>query len=427
MKKTLKMSLLGMASVATLAAPVALAVSCGGTDSFVFKEASAAASTPITPNSVKVVTDGGTIDDKSFNQQAWEALGEIRRIGTGGTTPVKATDSLQPTPYGDTNKIVNSYRTYANDPKVSTILAPGFNHVNAMQRFITDYDNALNFILVDGEVPGPNVASITFKTDQAAFLAGNLAAQYLVDVKKDADPKVGTFGGGPFPGVTDFMKGFVEGIAYYNSLHPFTDTSSRKRTIEFVKLGTDSAYTNTGFAVGGGKSNAEKLVTDGADVILPVAGPQTLDVINAINQSTRKDIKIIGVDTDQSTMYDGSSTPNIATDNYSEMFLTSVKKEVKTAFVNVYKVMTGDTSLDDSFHGLGQTTVGDLDNQLVSIAEPAFDEESRDDSTVSVDSIYSGIKSNTILLEAAKHEPKFSTWTEALAYLKGGANPYGAE
>ena len=62
----------------------------------------------------------------------------------------------------------------------------------------------------------PNVRGLTFQTDQAAFLAGYLAA----GMSKTG--KVGTFGGLQIPTVTIFMKGFQAGVEYYNTKHNTT-------------------------------------------------------------------------------------------------------------------------------------------------------------------------------------------------------------
>ena len=56
----------------------------------------------------------------------------------------------------------------------------------------------------------PNVVGQVFNTDEAAFLAGYVAAS----VTKTG--KVGTFGGLPIPTVTIFMDGFARGVAKYN-------------------------------------------------------------------------------------------------------------------------------------------------------------------------------------------------------------------
>ena len=59
----------------------------------------------------------------------------------------------------------------------------------------------------------PNVMGQVFKTDQAAFLAGYLAAGMT------KTGKLGYFGGAKIPTVTIFGVGFQAGMEYYNEVH----------------------------------------------------------------------------------------------------------------------------------------------------------------------------------------------------------------
>jgi class 3 adenylate cyclase len=72
-----------------------------------------------------------------------------------------------------------------------------------------------DFVVTDAStVHGtPNVLSIVLRPEQAAFLAGYLAA----GVSKTH--KVGSFGGVPLPTVTSFMDGLSAGVLYYNRIH----------------------------------------------------------------------------------------------------------------------------------------------------------------------------------------------------------------
>jgi basic membrane lipoprotein Med (substrate-binding protein (PBP1-ABC) superfamily) len=78
------------------------------------------------------------------------------------------------------------------------------------------------------------------------------------------------------------MVGFIEGVKYYNTI--ITDSSKK---IKFAQLGKEE-ITKTGFKSGDGKAMADKLLLAKADVILPVAGPQTADVISAIDNAKSK-------------------------------------------------------------------------------------------------------------------------------------------
>jgi WD40 repeat protein/basic membrane lipoprotein Med (substrate-binding protein (PBP1-ABC) superfamily) len=111
------------------------------------------------------------------------------------------------------------------------------------------------------DAPVDNIWNQVYAADQAAFLAGYVAAS----VTKTG--KVGVFGGVDIPQVTGFMDGFALGVDYYNQ---------KNGTIVEV-LGWD-ARKHEGLFVGGfcctteGRRLARQLLDAGADVILPVAG-----------------------------------------------------------------------------------------------------------------------------------------------------------
>jgi basic membrane protein A len=135
-----------------------------------------------------------------------------------------------------------------------------------------------------------NLLSIVFRPEQAAFLAGYLAA----GVTKTHT--VGTFGGVPLPTVTPFMSGFAAGVLYYNRVHgthirligwnPMTSTG------RFV--GTAGAFADTTAA----SALTADLIHSGADVIFPVDGPGGETGSCDAARRTRG-VLLIGVDTNQ--------------------------------------------------------------------------------------------------------------------------------
>ncbi len=130
-----------------------------------------------------------------------------------------------------------------------------------------------------------NVRGLAFQTDQAAFLAGYLAAGMT------KTGKVAAFGGIQIPTVTIFMKGYQAGVKYYNQQNGTTvemlgwDDATQKGTFNGNFSSTDD-----------GKSYATTFVQSGADIIMPVAGPVGLG--SAAYCQTSGKCLIIGVDTD---------------------------------------------------------------------------------------------------------------------------------
>jgi basic membrane protein A len=130
---------------------------------------------------------------------------------------------------------------------------------------IVDYTYPDPFGVPEGVVGNaeciPNVQGQIFKTDQAAFLAGYLAAGMT------ETGKLGYFGGAKIPTVTIFGVGFQAGMDHYNEVHG----------TEVELLGWDNE-TGEGLFTGDfgdltkGKEATESLFDEGADIFIPVGG-----------------------------------------------------------------------------------------------------------------------------------------------------------
>ncbi len=175
------------------------------------------------------------------------------------------------------------------------------------------------FMFVDGvqEQPSNNIWSQIYATDQAAFLAGYVAASIT------ENDKVGVFGGIDIPSVTDFMDGFTLGVAYYNE--------KNKANVEV--FGWDPAK-HEGLFVGGfccaaeGRQITQQLLDQGADVILPVAGTGAgAGATYAVK--LHGSAYIIGVDTDWA----------VTNPEYTDIVLTSIMKNYDVSVVHAVKAI----------------------------------------------------------------------------------------
>src|SRR5262249_42008095 len=106
-----------------------------------------------------------------------------------------------------------------------------------------------------------NVYGIQFETQQAAFLAGYLAAGF------SKTGKVGTYGGKKIPPVTIFMDGFADGVKHYN-----TTKGKNVQGLGWNKDTQEGLFTDDFVKQDKGKQQSDQLASQGADVILPVAG-----------------------------------------------------------------------------------------------------------------------------------------------------------
>ncbi len=107
----------------------------------------------------------------------------------------------------------------------------------------------------------PNVMGQVYKTDQAAFLAGYLAAGMT------KTGKIGYFGGMKIPTVTIFGVGFQAGMEYYNEVHG-TDV----QLIGWDNETGEGLFTGDFGDLTKGKESTESLFDEGADIFIPVGG-----------------------------------------------------------------------------------------------------------------------------------------------------------
>ncbi len=291
---------------------------------------------------VGMVTDVGGIDDKSFNATSWQGVERaIKELGIEGSY----LESQQQTDYA------TNITQYLNQD-VDLIITVGFMLADDTAKFAKENPD-VNFAIVDFSYDPPidNVRALTFAIDQAGFLAGYVAAAAT------KTGKVATFGGINIPPVAAFMVGYESGVKYYNQKHG----------TKVELLGWNTAE-NNGVFVGNfestddGRRVAEEFLSEGADVIMPVAGPVGLGTAQAIKE--HGNAWVIGVDTDWT----------VSAPEYKDVVLTSVLKNMDVAvFDTIKKAMAKD------FKGFnGETYVGTLENGGVGISSIAPGAVSKD-------------------------------------------------
>jgi basic membrane protein A and related proteins len=275
------------------------------------------------------ITDTGGIDDRSFNATAWKGITDAEdEFGIRGTY-------IESQEVADYERNLNAFIDEGCDLIVTVGFLIGDATAAAAE---ANPDNKFSIIDFAYDPPISNVVGQVFNTDEAAFLAGYAAAAVT------QTGKVGTFGGLPIPPVTIFMKGFVEGVDYYNA--------AKGTNVEV--LGYNIADGTGLFSMDfsdqqKGRELAVSLMDEGADVILPVAGPVGLGAAAAIQE--RGNAYLIGVDSDW----------YLTAPEYGAITLTSIMKKMDATTVAVIESV-----IDGSF--TGGVVVGTLQNQGVDIA-----------------------------------------------------------
>jgi basic membrane protein A len=289
---------------------------------------------------VGMVTDAGGIDDKSFNAMAWNGM---QRAEDELGAEVSYLESQQQTDYA-TN--INQYL----QQDVDLIVTVGFLLADATAAAAEENPD-MNFAIVDNDSLGENVRGLTFSTDQAGFLAGYTAAA------ASETGTVATFGGINIPPVSIFMVGFTSGVEYYNEVN-----GTEVEVLGWSNETYDGVFVGNFESTDDGRRVAEEFLAEGADVIMPVAGPVGLGSAQAVQE--QGGAWIVGVDQDWT----------ISAPEYEDVILTSVMKNIDVAvFDTIKKVATPD------FEGFnGENYVGTLANNGVGLAPIAEDAVSDD-------------------------------------------------
>lgn len=281
------------------------------------------------------VTDTGGIDDKSFNQTAYKGLTDAEdQLGVTS----KFLESTSP------NDFQTNIKEFM-DQDCDLIVTVGFllaDATAAAAKANPDQD----FAIVDyayysdsgKKITYKNIKELTFQTDEAAFQAGYLAAGMT------KSGKVGTFGGINIPTVTIFMNGFAGGVNYYNQ-----QNDDNVQVLGWDVEKQDGLFTGDFENQDKGRQVTQTLLNQGADIILPVAGPVGLGAGASVQDAGGA--YMVWVDTDGC----------ISAAEFCDLFLTSIEKHMDVAVSDTIKA-----AVDGSFKG-GLYT-GTLANEGVGIA-----------------------------------------------------------
>ena len=288
---------------------------------------------------VGMVTDAGTIDDKSFNQGTWEG---ILKAADEGLATEKYLKPAGTTEADYIKEIGNLY-----DAGYKFIVTPGFKFETTIFEAQDKYPDA-KFVLIDGTPHNAdysvfraenNVVSIFFAEHESGFYAGVATALQL------QDGAAGFIGGMEIPPVQKFNWGFQQGINYAN------ENLGTNVSIDAENVIYQGSFDN----VAAGQQLGAAMFDKGVDVIFCAAGGVGVGAINEAKARAKsgEDVWIVGVDVDQYAegIYDGKKS----------VILTSAMKKIDVA---AYDMIVAE--LNGAFPG-GETLVFDTTNGGVGI------------------------------------------------------------
>lgn len=225
-----------------------------------------------------LVTDLGTIDDKSFNQGAWEGM---KKYAEENGISYKYYQPQE----GTTDSYLETIGL-AIEGGAKLVVCPGFLFEEPVYLAQDQYKD-VHFILLDGEPHSgdyseyrteANVMPILFQEDEPGFLAGYAAV-------KDGYTKLGFLGGMAVPAVIRYGYGFAEGADY----------AAKEMGVDGIEIMYN--YTGAFAATPEAQSMAASWYQNGTEVIFGCGGAVGNSVMAAAEE---KSAKVIGVDVDQS-------------------------------------------------------------------------------------------------------------------------------
>ncbi len=227
---------------------------------------------------IGMVTDLGTINDKSFNQGTWEGI--VAYAEANG----KTYNYYQPE--AQSTEIYLDMIEQAVTAGAKIVITPGFlfeEPIFIAQEMYPD----VHFVLIDGNPHSAdysefrtdaNTVGIVYAEEQAGFLAGYAAV-------KDGYTKLGFMGGMAVPAVIRFGYGFVEGAEY----------AAKELGIDGLQM--NYHYTGNFNATPEAQALAASWYNGGIEVIFACGGAVGNSVMAAAEAAGGK---VIGVDVDQS-------------------------------------------------------------------------------------------------------------------------------
>ncbi len=223
------------------------------------------------PFKIGLVTDTGKVDDKSFNQSAWEGAQEAAAALGAEANYIETEEAKD---------YENNIGLFIEDG-VDVIITVGFGLGDATIAAATENPDIF-FIGVDqfqGEVL-PNLAGLIFPEDQSGFLAGALAGMLT-----ETNIVGAVLGTDLVPPVVAFKEGWEHGARYTNSAVETIST--------YHPGGLDVAFGDPDW----GAATARQALDQGADIIFGAGGATGNGAL--IEIASQEGAFCVGVDTDQ--------------------------------------------------------------------------------------------------------------------------------
>ena len=225
---------------------------------------------------VGLVTDIGKINDKSFNQSAWEGVQQAEKELGALVQYIETADAK------DYEKNISTFA----EENYDVIVTVGFNLRDATRHAASKYPQT-KFIGIDQdqfEGTMDNVVGLIFPEDKVGFLVGALATMMSKTNKIGA-----VCATDEAPPVWRLGEGYKAGAAYADELN---STLTEVFVIYHSDVGFDTTFTDPEW----GAATATRMIEQGVDAVF---GCGSLTGNGAIISAAQAGAYAIGVDTDQ--------------------------------------------------------------------------------------------------------------------------------
>jgi len=257
----------------------------------------------------------GPISDMSFNGLAYEGLMAIEEeLGL----EVAYAESVPPAEFDET------YRSFS-DEGYDIIIGHGFEFGEPAAKIAPEYPD-IYYLVNNGNVMGPNLASLEPVFEEAGFLVGALGGLMT------ESNRVGAVGGMEFPIIVRGIEAFGAGAQYVN---PDVEATT--------------AYIGTLDDVARGKEAALAQISTGVDVIFHIANEAGVGVIEGAKE---EGVYAIGFGFDQNSLAPETVLTSF-TVSYPAMMVEGVKRILNDEFVGEiqkYGLEVGAVDIAD-YHG----------------------------------------------------------------------------
>ena len=306
-------------------------------------------------NELALITDVGTIDDKSFNQGSWEGLQKYAKDHDKTCKYYK--------PQEKSTKACSDAIALAVKGGAKVIVTPGFLFNEAIADAQDKYPD-VKFVFLDsvpmkGKKPveiGKNVHCINYAEQEAGYLAGYAAVV-------EGDTQLGFMGGVAVPAVIRFGYGYIQGA----------DAAAKELGLKKGDVTVKYTYVGNFDATPENETKAKSWFKEGTQCIFACGGGVGNSVMKAAESV---DASVIGVDVDQS--------------GESKTVITSAMKNLQGS---VYDAVA--SVYDDKFEGGVNVILGAKDDGIMLPMENShfktFNQET-------YDKIYADLKGGKITL-----------------------------